>query len=68
VAASCAGIPFIALIAITSSCAVYFIAGLSLSPFSRFVYFVIDLFMALLTVRSDAVCGCPAAMLRRVRR
>jgi hypothetical protein len=50
----CAGIPFIALIAITSSCAVYFIAGLNLSPFSRFVYFVLDLFMALLTVRASA--------------
>ena len=47
-----AGLPFIALIALGSTCAVYFIAGLNLSPFSRCAHFFCNLFASLFVAES----------------
>ena len=52
VANTLSSLPFIALIAIASSCAVYFIANLNYYGFGRFVFFVLDLFMSLVVVES----------------
>ena len=52
-------LPFIALIALASSCAVYFIANLNLHGFDRFVYFVLDLFLSLVVVESIMMSIAP---------
>lgn len=52
VANTLSSLPFIALIALASSCAVYFIANLNYHGFDRFVFFVLDLFLSLVVVES----------------
>lgn len=47
-----ASLPFIFLISFVSSPGVYFIAGLDYNPFEKYVYFVLELFMA----RTHALC------------
>jgi hypothetical protein len=52
VANTLSSLPFIALIALASSCAVYFISNLNYHGFGRFVFFVLDLFLSLVVVES----------------
>jgi hypothetical protein len=54
-----AGLPFIALISVASACAVYFIAGLNLNGFDRFVYFCLDLFLSLVVAESLMMAIAP---------
>ncbi len=59
IANTAAALPFLALIAITSACAVYFIAGLNLHGFERFVYFCLDLFLSLVVAESLMMAIAP---------
>ena len=50
IANTLSSVPFIFVIALLSSCTLYFIAGLNTGG-DRFPYFVLDLFLSLVTVR-----------------
>jgi len=54
-----AGAPFIALIALLSAAVLYFISNLNYHGFGRFVYFVLNLYAALLTAESLIMCLAP---------
>jgi hypothetical protein len=54
-----AGAPFIALIALLSAVVLYFISNLNYHGFGRFVYFVLNLYAALLTAESLIMCLAP---------